>query len=72
VPEDVSVVGFDDHPLAALVTPALTTVRQDFVELGRRSVRLLVDQMTSKTDTRFISTSTELVIRESTAPPPGA
>ena len=38
VPEDVSVVGFDDLPEAAYFAPPLTTVRQDFVELGRRAV----------------------------------
>jgi DNA-binding LacI/PurR family transcriptional regulator len=41
VPDDVSVVGFDDHPLGQLWTPALTTVRQDFVGLGREGFRLL-------------------------------
>ena len=35
VPEDVSIVGFDDLPEAAYFTPPLTTVRQDFAELGR-------------------------------------
>ncbi len=45
VPDDVSVVGFDDHPLAALWTPALTTARQDFAALGRLGVRLLREQL---------------------------
>ena len=44
VPEDVSVVGFDDIPEAAYFAPPLTTVRQDFAELGRRCVaRLLAE-----------------------------
>ena len=42
VPEDISVVGFDDHPLAPLWTPALTTISQDFVQLGRSAVELLL------------------------------
>jgi DNA-binding LacI/PurR family transcriptional regulator len=42
VPEDVSVVGFDDIPEAPYFLPPLTTVRQDFDELGTRSVRLLL------------------------------
>ena len=42
VPEDVSVVGFDDIPEAAYFDPPLTTIRQDFEELGRRSVGLLL------------------------------
>ncbi|WP_426594168.1 LacI family DNA-binding transcriptional regulator [Cellulomonas sp. McL0617] len=41
VPDDLSVIGFDDHPLGQLWSPALTTVRQDFVELGRRAFHLL-------------------------------
>ena len=41
-PDDVSVVGFDDIPEAPYFTPPLTTVRQDFIEVGSRSLRLLV------------------------------
>jgi DNA-binding LacI/PurR family transcriptional regulator len=47
VPEDVSVVGFDDLPEAAYFSPPLTTVRQDFAEVGRRSIALLLDQLTT-------------------------
>ena len=42
IPDDVSVVGFDDIPEAPYFTPPLTTVRQDFIEVGSRSLRLLV------------------------------
>lgn len=45
VPDDVSVVGFDNIPEAAYLTPSLTTVHQDFDEVGRRGVRLLIDIM---------------------------
>ena len=45
VPVDVSVVGFDDIPEAAFFLPPLTTVRQDFGELGRRAVHLLLDRI---------------------------
>ncbi|NUP47755.1 MAG: LacI family DNA-binding transcriptional regulator [Catenulispora sp.] len=45
VPEDVSVIGFDGVPEAAYFTPPLTTVRQDFAEIGRRGVELLVEQI---------------------------
>ena len=41
IPEDVSVVGFDDIPEAPYFTPPLTTVRQDFGELGSLSLRIL-------------------------------
>ena len=44
VPGDVSVVGFDDIPEAAYFTPPLTTVRQDFIELGRQSFHLLLER----------------------------
>ncbi len=43
VPQDVSVVGFDDIPEAQYLIPALTTIRQDFDELGRRGLELLVN-----------------------------
>jgi len=47
VPSDVSVVGFDDVPESAYFLPPLTTVRQDFAELGRRSIGVLVEQITT-------------------------
>jgi DNA-binding LacI/PurR family transcriptional regulator len=45
VPEDLSVVGFDDVPYARHLRPALTTVRQDFEELGRRAIAALLDEI---------------------------
>ena len=42
VPRDVSIVGFDDDPIAEWTTPALTTVRQDFGAMGREAVKALV------------------------------
>ena len=42
VPDDLSIVGFDDTAEAALVTPALTTVRQPLAEMGRLGVSLLI------------------------------
>jgi DNA-binding LacI/PurR family transcriptional regulator len=42
VPQDMSIVGFDDSRLASAVTPPLTTVRQDFVAKGRAAARALV------------------------------
>lgn len=47
VPEDLSVVGFDDIPLASYITPALTTVRHPMFEMGRRAVELLLAQLNS-------------------------
>jgi LacI family transcriptional regulator len=42
VPGDISVVGFDDIPEAEFMIPPLTTIRQDFDEVGRRSIALLL------------------------------
>ncbi len=69
VPGDVSIVGFDDIPEAAHFWPPLTTVRQDFAEVGRRCVALLLDGMGGTGD-RYRGTITpELVVRASTGPP---
>jgi DNA-binding LacI/PurR family transcriptional regulator len=72
VPEEVSVVGFDDIPDATAYLPPLTTVHQDFAEVGRRCVRGLLEQIR---DERAVAGTvlvpTTLVVRESTAPPPG-
>ncbi|QIK78168.1 LacI family transcriptional regulator [Sphingomonas piscis] len=62
VPQDVSVVGYDDMLLARLSTPALTTIRQDTQEAGRLLVSSVLDQHASDQSRRL---STELVVRES-------
>jgi DNA-binding LacI/PurR family transcriptional regulator len=73
VPEDVSVVGFDDHPHSRYWTPSLTTVAQDFAELGRKAVRLLIDPEAdtadSESDTKVLD---RLLIRKSSGKPRGA
>jgi DNA-binding LacI/PurR family transcriptional regulator len=72
VPEDVSVVGFDDSPVSAYVTPPLTTVRQPFDAVAHEGLRLLV-QAIEKPDAEPAPPSdppVELVVRASTAPPP--
>jgi DNA-binding LacI/PurR family transcriptional regulator len=70
VPADVSIVGFDDIPEAAYFTPPLTTVRQDFNEMGNRCLHLLLEQIAGggRSDVREIVPTT-LVERASTAPP---
>lgn len=73
VPEDISVVGFDDIPEAEYLLPPLTTIRQDFDEVGRRSMALLLGLL--ETDIGADATlapqtvSPSLVLRHSTAPP---
>ena len=74
VPEDVSVVGFDDIPEAASFLPPLTTVHQDFAEVGRLCVQGVLSKMREGTeeDAEHGTTlvPTRLVRRRSTAPPP--
>jgi LacI family transcriptional regulator len=71
VPEDFSVVGFDDTELAAMVTPALTTVRQPLVEMGRMAVSLLLRVLEDPgVEGLSVELATRLVVRDSTAPPP--
>lgn len=69
-PEDVSLIGFDDFPEAAYFSPGLTTVRQDFDEIGKRSVELLVQLIeTGSSPTPHLVLAPELVLRQSTAAP---
>lgn len=70
VPGDISVVGFDDIPDAAHYWPPLTTVRQDFAELGRRSIDLLLGELAGRASPELRGLiAPELVVRGSTAPP---
>ncbi len=71
VPGDVSVVGFDDVPEGAYYTPPLTTVRQDFAELGRRGVEVVLARLGGQ-DYRSEPVPPQLVVRSSTGPGPGA
>jgi LacI family transcriptional regulator len=68
VPEDVSLVGFDDQPHSAYTTPPLTTVRQPVEEMGSAAARALVAVLAGEpwSVPKF---STELVVRASAAPP---
>lgn len=70
VPDDVSVIGFDDHPLAQLWSPSLTTVRQDFAALGRQAFALLTASMQDGPPPRSITSRPELVLRGTSGPPP--
>ena len=69
VPEDLSVVGFDDSEQAAIVTPALTTVRQPLAEMGRMAVSLLSRLLDhQRLEALHVELATKLVVRDSTAP----
>lgn len=70
VPEDLSIVGFDDVEPATIVTPMLTTVRQPLAEMGRTAVSLLMRLLErQRFETLHLELGTRLVVRESTAPP---
>ncbi|GAA3933692.1 LacI family DNA-binding transcriptional regulator [Microbacterium soli] len=68
VPQDVSVVGFDDMAGADYFVPALTTVRQDFRQLGRRSIEVLLE-LIGGAEARHHLIAPSLVVRRSTAAP---
>ena len=73
VPEDLSVVGFDDIPLSAWSTPPLTTVHQPLTEMAAVAVRTLLESTGSDGTLRHrVELATDLVVRESTAPPGGS
>jgi DNA-binding LacI/PurR family transcriptional regulator len=69
VPEDLSVVGFDDIEIAAYARPPLTTVRQDFGDLGRAAVRLLLARLAGQPTPPATLVDAVLQVRASTAPP---
>lgn len=71
VPADVSIVGFDDIPLARLVNPRLTTVTQSVAGLGARAVELVLrrGEATTARRRRQVVLPVSLTVRESTAPP---
>jgi DNA-binding LacI/PurR family transcriptional regulator len=70
VPQDVSVVGFDDIKEAAFQTPSLTTIRQPLHQMGQLAVELLLQQL-RPSDTKAplqVAVEPELIVRESTCP----
>jgi LacI family transcriptional regulator len=70
IPQDLSVVGFDDLPMSRWSSPPLTTVRQPLAEMGRIAAEMLGTLVEGLTlSSRRIELATELVVRGSTAPP---
>jgi len=67
VPTDVSVAGFDDLPVAADVTPTLTTVSLPLVDMGERAMSMALDEGSGKQQ-RVVRFETALVVRDSTGP----
>jgi LacI family transcriptional regulator len=72
VPEDVSVVGFDDIPGAAFSNPALTTVRQPLLRMGQIAAQTVIERIEERgTYEPEIAIAPEFVVRESSGPAPG-
>jgi LacI family transcriptional regulator len=69
IPDDISIIGFDDIPQASLVYPKLTTVRQPLEQMGRVAVKLLLEQIEDRSHPpQRVTLSTELIIRDSCGP----
>ena len=66
VPEDISVIGFDDIPLAKYTTPALTTIRQPTFQKGVNAARLLIEMLETGQPISSLTMDVELIVREST------
>jgi LacI family transcriptional regulator len=72
VPEDVSVVGFDDIPGAAFANPALTTVRQPLLRMGQIAAQTVIERIEERGSYEpEIAIEPEFVVRESSGPAPG-
>lgn len=72
IPEDVSIVGFDDIPQASVTYPKLTTIRQPLFQMGRSAVTLLLEHLAYPSDEMHqITLETRLVVRDSCCPPEG-
>jgi LacI family transcriptional regulator len=70
VPEDISVVGFDDIQSSAFHNPRLTTVRQPLRDMGRTAARVLLERINTQEilDDAFVVVQPELIVRDSTGP----
>ncbi|MDC4233827.1 LacI family DNA-binding transcriptional regulator [Actinomyces sp. B33] len=69
VPGDVSIVGFDDEPMSRYFRPGLTTVRQDFFDLGQQVLSAVSSAIEGEGECFPILRPTELIVRDSTAAP---
>jgi LacI family transcriptional regulator len=69
VPDDISVIGFDDIEFASIAYPSLTTVRQPLREMGARAAELLISKIGKTRVVKDICVRPELIVRSSTCPP---
>ena len=65
IPEDISITGFDDLVFSGYTQPQLTTIRQDFIEIGRLSALLLQNLMENKQESKHVYVEHQLIERES-------
>jgi LacI family transcriptional regulator len=66
IPDDISIIGFDDIPQASLTRPALTTIRQPLEKMGRVATQMLLDLLNNpERKGKRIELPTELVVRDS-------
>jgi LacI family transcriptional regulator len=71
IPDDISIIGFDDIPQAALIYPKLTTVRQPLEQMGQVAVKLLLEQIENPSSPlQRVTLATKFVIRDSCRPYP--
>ena len=68
IPRDMSIVGFDDLPIASYITPPLTTIRVPADEMGVRAARAIIGTIEQGSDVTPCELSTDLVVRGTTAP----
>jgi DNA-binding LacI/PurR family transcriptional regulator len=69
VPEQLSVIGLDDLPLASYFAPPLTTIRQDIIKIGSKAAQLLIENIEDPSHpTQSLTIDPELIVRKSTAP----
>jgi LacI family transcriptional regulator len=66
VPDDVSILGFDDIQSAAFQVPSLTTIRQPLQKMGMTAAEMLLKKLASQTTPDLIRVNPELIVREST------
>ena len=69
IPDDISIIGFDDVPQASFVYPKLTTVRQPLEQMGHVAVKMLLEHIEDQSNTpQRVALATQLVIRDSCGP----
>jgi DNA-binding LacI/PurR family transcriptional regulator len=69
VPEDLALLGFDDQPMASLLDPALTTIHQPAVDIGKKAMKVMIDMLNKKVvwnTKKVYELPIELVVRQST------